>query len=780
MAPTTALAVLLATILTLTGTASAQSMRFRVPISFALDKLPETIAVGDLNRDGHADVVVTHYVEGAVTALLGNGQSSFTSAGEFPLREGPIRAYIADLDDDTRLDLIVSHDESDQVSLLRGNGDGTFAAAQEIEPGHDPVGVAIADLDGDQRLDLIVALSGENNGELAVMRNLGNMQFERTQLLFIAGDCIEVVVHDFDGDGFPDAALSNPIFGSLTRLRGIAGGIFEPAGEIPLGTGPTLLTLADVDADGAPDIIAGLTDVSAVGVLRGREDGTFEALAVYPSGGDALSGMVVADVNGDAVPDVVTSNLRSRNAALLLGRGDGTFADATAVTPGANPVEVGVADFNSDGLADIVSANEGVNSLKPTLNLLHGDGAGRFVAPEQLLAALNPVGVAVGDFDGDAVADAVVGSAELDGVVIFPGARGGLSAASIPVPLDREPEQILGLDVDDDGWTDVLFLGGNDITVLFADGTGELSAPIHLPLPVRCGAFSAADVDGDGDQDLVAAAARAPSAFYLVRNDTGRLFAAAAMIETSVLPSSMAAGDVDADGRGDLITNDRSQNHVFVFPGPGLLASPGLPASAVVSAVAVGDLDANGAADVVAVSPGGRELSTFFNDGSGVLVSAPPQAAGFAIAVMLRDLDGDGYGEAIVADQLSGETSVFRNDRSGGWSALDPLVIGERLTALSAGDFDDDGRYDLIAGGTNVYRLINETEDAGVVRGDGNGDGRVTAADIVAVAAELYDGDSSQVESVSLGTFAGKSGVDADGDGVIARADLRASPLRLF
>lgn len=771
--------VVLSLILGVALQAAAAPIQFRLPISIGLEALPETIAVGDLNADDRADIVVTHYLEGTITVLLGTGQSSFTPAGEFPIRVGGIRACIRDLDNDAKPDLIISHDESDNVSLLRGNGDGTFQDAQSIDPGHDPVGVAIADLDDDELLDLVVALSDESGGQIGVMRNLGDMQFERIQLFAIGGDAVEVVVDDFDGDGFPDAAVSNPEGEGLTRLRGIAGGMFEVAGEIQVRPGTTLLALADVDSDGDNDLIAGVTDSSVIGVVRSAGGGTFEPVEVYPSGGSALNGMVAADVNGDGVPDVTSSHLRSKNAAVILGRGDGTFAEAIAVTSGSNPVEVGVADFNSDGLFDIVSAVEGVDSAVPSLNLLLGDGSGGFRAPEQLLGAARPVGVAVGDFNGDAIADAVVGSETMRGLVVLPGAHGALSTASVFVPLDREPDQVMATDFDADGWTDVVALSAAEVSVLFADGAGALSAPMRLPLPAAAGALTLGDIDGDGDPDIVASAARAPAAFYFVRNDGNRAFAAAATLGSTIQPSAIASADLNGDGRADLVANDL-QSRLFLFSGPALESLGSLTIQGIASAIAVGDVDASGAADIVAVSPTGRRLSTFLNNGSGVLAPAAPQTAGFASAVALRDLDGDGHAEAIAADQLSGEIMVFQNAGAGGWIALDPMVGGERLASLSAADFNDDGRYDLLASGTSVCRLINETASPTVVRGDGNGDGAISVADFTAAVSELFDGDGEQVESIALGTFAATAGVDNDGDGVVTRADLRTLLLRLL
>ena len=72
--------ILLALILGLTVRVSAAPIQFRLPISTELEALPETIAVGDLNADDHPDIVITHYLEGTITVLLGTGQSTFTPA----------------------------------------------------------------------------------------------------------------------------------------------------------------------------------------------------------------------------------------------------------------------------------------------------------------------------------------------------------------------------------------------------------------------------------------------------------------------------------------------------------------------------------------------------------------------------------------------------------------------------------------------------------------------------------------------------------------------------
>jgi hypothetical protein len=113
---------------------------------------------------------------------------------------------------------------------------------------------------------------------------------------------------------------------------------------------------------------------------------------------------------------------------------------------------------------------------------------------------------------------------------------------------------------------------------------------------------------------------------------------------------------------------------------------------------------------------------------------------------------------------------------------------------------DGDGRYDAATANSdpsanNVSVLYNCARDQGcdpfrpgppgtaALRGDGNNDGRRSAADLVAVAAEVMDGDGRQVEAITLGTFSGtrvSPGVDANGDGLVTAQDRRAVAHRIF
>jgi len=749
------------------------AIRFRTPTQMALEYLPTAVATGDLNGDGISDIVLSSYIETTLTVLLGNGQSGFTPAPPVPVARAGIRIYIRDLNEDEAADLIISHDESNNVTVIPGRGDGTFDDGKVIVPGHDPVGVAIADLDGDGILDLSVALSDEVGGMLAVMRGRGDFQFELVQTLSVATDAFEVVVAHFDADGFLDAATSNPGTGNVSLLRGVAGGLFEVGDEIPVGPGATLLELADVDRDGSTDLVVGRID-QMVSVLRGNGDGTFAEAENYPSGGRALNRIIVADVDGDGVGDIATSHLRSLSAGVLFGRSDGTFDNARVFAAAVSPVNLGVADINSDSLLDLISANEGVDSLAPSLAFLLATPERSFLAAEQLFDAPLPDGAAVADFNADGIADAVVGARQTRQVAIFPGGRDMMAPLPIFLPLDRLPEDVVAADFDRDGRSDIAVLTSIELAFFFGND-GGFEPGMIVPLPSDLGRdLATGDFDGDGDVDLAISRPRAPFAIDIVRHDSGRTFTVQMPFLLSAAVSTMAVGDLNGDHRDDIAVNS-ADNRILLFVGTddGLSDGGTIFAGGVVAALAIGDVDGNGAADVVAAIPLTRRLATFRNDGTGTFTPAPATDIGFVSALALRDLDSDGLPESIVTDILTGETTVLRN-QGGTWRSLAPLTTGERPAALAAGDFNDDGRYDLIASGLSVCRQFNESDGNIPLRGDANGDGAISAADFSALTLELFDGDGIQVEGVARGEFAGAFGADADGDGVVTTTETPA------
>jgi hypothetical protein len=104
-------------------------------------------------------------------------------------------------------------------------------------------------------------------------------------------------------------------------------------------------------------------------------------------------------------------------------------------------------------------------------------------------------------------------------------------------------------------------------------------------------------------------------------------------------------------------------------------------------------------------------------------------------------------------------------------------------TAVTSADFNGDGRYDVVAANTAAAPSVALATNIGatpVLRGDGNGDGVVSAADVIAVLRKLADGYGSRPEDAKKGTYAAALGIDANGDGVVTPQDARGVIHRLF
>jgi FG-GAP-like repeat/FG-GAP repeat len=179
------------------------------------------VAVGDFNGDGIPDLVVANSGNpnnngqgGGVSVLLGKGDGTFEAAVNYTAGLAPFSVTVGDFNGDGIPDLAVNNFSSGDVSVLLGKGDGTFQAAVNyaVGPGASgPSGVAVRDFNGDGIPDLAVAFGGG----VRVLLGKGDGTFQTTAIGYLAGGAYFftytpcLAVGDFNGDGFPDLAVTN-------------------------------------------------------------------------------------------------------------------------------------------------------------------------------------------------------------------------------------------------------------------------------------------------------------------------------------------------------------------------------------------------------------------------------------------------------------------------------------------------------------------------------------------------------------------------------------------
>ncbi|HVS09515.1 MAG TPA: VCBS repeat-containing protein [Planctomycetota bacterium] len=334
-----------------------------------------------------------------------------------------------------------------------------------------------------------------------------------------------VALGDLNGDGHLDLAVGAGRACAITVLWGDGTGGFAsaPNASIALGAPPGEMVLADFDRDGKLDLGIASHDSYAVAVLLGDGRGGFAPAPGSPfaaaSGGKPHNhGLAVGDANEDGHLDLVTIQSDDGTVAVLLGNGRGGFSPAPAppFTVGPSPYPPALGDLDGDGHLDIAVPETGMGrywrehrSLARTITLLLGDGSGGFrPAPgSPLTVTAGPYYVALGDLDGDGALDLVAthDDAELVTILLNDGKGRFRPAPQSPLEIGRRAWEVVIIDANADGKSDLVLGTGDSVTVLLGDGSGGFSPAPGSPLVVGRGAWRLAvgDLDHDGKLDVV-------------------------------------------------------------------------------------------------------------------------------------------------------------------------------------------------------------------------------------------------------------------------------------
>ena len=346
--------------------------------------------------------------------------------------QSPYGVVAADVDGDGKVDLVVANNDGDNVSVLWGDGNGGFldsGAPFMVEEGGGPYALAVGDFNNDGKLDIVT--SNEDGDTVSVLLNQGNRAFATAVSTDTGGSPQAIVVGDFDGDGLPDVATANNFDGTVSILHDTENGTLFLAQTVTIGadTEPVGLALADLNGDGRSDLVVtnsaggGTAGNGSVSVLKGVAGGMFEAQPEILLPGDCSTSacvpvaVAVADLNGDSKPDIIVANNEDDTVSVLLGNCDLTFNPLGNVPVDASPEWVVAADFNRDGRMDIATSSDFGNIANPTdfndkVSVLLGNGDGTFMPLVDFDVGLGPFGIVAADLNGDHKAD--IASANVD------------------------------------------------------------------------------------------------------------------------------------------------------------------------------------------------------------------------------------------------------------------------------------------------------------------------------------------------------------------------------
>jgi hypothetical protein len=310
-----------------------------------------SLAVGDFNGDGRADVAVVDSSGSKVDVLLGNGDGTFQPFTSYAVA-GASCVTVGDFNGDGKSDLAVG--SSSGIAVLLGTGNGAFQAVI-YSAGNSPGSLLVTDFNGDGKADL--ALSDQ--GGVAVMLGNGDGTFRQPVPYTIPG-YPAIALADFNGDGIADISYSEPP--GVGVLLGNGDGTFRAAGTYSMGIIPSPLVVSDFNGDGKADIAFVAEDGGGVWVYLGNGDGTLRAPVIF-GGYDLYFAIAVGDFNGDGKPDLAITNASVNALSVFMGNGDGTFQTAlNNSAPGAADLgSLVIEDLNGDGRIDIAGTGNGVS-----------------------------------------------------------------------------------------------------------------------------------------------------------------------------------------------------------------------------------------------------------------------------------------------------------------------------------------------------------------------------------------------------------------------------------
>jgi len=411
--------------------------------------------------------------------------------------------------------------------------------------------------------------------------------------------------------------------------------------------------------------------------------------------------IATGDFNGDGIPDLAMAS--NGGISIALGKGDGTFKPRVTYSSGGAPLFLAVADLNGDGHLDLIASNSG-----STIGVLLNNGDGTFKAAVNYKVLGGPLGIAAGDFNGDGKPDLLVACYNFSssgGLSLLLNNGDGTFGQAKNFDGSLSPTQVVAADFNHDGKLDAAVLNRNQLSIILGNGDGTFQSPITYSINQFSEGLAVADLNRDGNLDLVVANLgninTGSVSIFLGKGDG--TFQSPVTINLLTIAAYVVIGDVNHDGKLDLLVGGLAVV-VLRGNGDGTFQSP--------------DYYAGGTYDAAAF----LAAADFNRDGN------------LDLAV--------GNGPAGVNMYFGTHNGTFQANRSFPFATCCGYSSGS--TTLLAGDFNNDGKTDLLS----IY---------GVLPGKGDGTfgapiySNLTGVSAIAVGDFNHDGNLD-VAGVSLDT----------------------------
>ncbi len=728
---------------------------FAAATSFNAGTSPSAILARDLDSNGTLDLAVANSGSNDVSILLGDGNGSFAAAVSSPAGSAPGSITAGDFDGDGLADLAVTNTGLNSLSILTGTGTSTFATGSSVPTGTGPVRVLALDSNSDGDADLAVVNSGDNT--ISLIRNtcpVPDLSITKTHtdtfaqgssgkhytitvtnagLAATAGTVTvvdnpdaDLTITDMSGTGWActvstrtcsrgDALAAGASYPAITVTVSVAsnakasvtnvasvsgGGQLNPLNDTARDTtsvspATDLLITASHTGNFTQGDTGRKYTISVKNVGGLATSGTVSVTDTLPAGlsataisgtgwsctlasltcarSDALAGgasfpaiTLTIDVSAGAAAHLV-------NAATVSGGGESnvandvasdmtivwsrqtcaSFGKGTSIGPTPNARTVVTADFNGDGKADLSSAPQYSNVISVSL----GNGDGTFITTAQLITSTAAIVVVAADVNEDGKLDLVALTGTT--IVVFPGNGDGTFRTGITTTIPNS-QLMLAADMNSDGHVDIVCIdSSSNLYTLLGNGNGSFRDPITTLLTTSVYDIKAVDFNRDGILDL-------------------------ALLQYNGIVTMQGHGD-GTYAAGVVTTNDYTAN-----------------------AFAIADLNRDGDPDLIVATYYG--LHVVLNNGDGTFSSGTTYGpmGSYYYKILVDDVNGDGMLDILASSNSYsyGNTVLYAGKGDGLFQPSVSLATGSDGSLLLVGEFDGDGRADLLTQSYNGLALL--------------------------------------------------------------------------
>ncbi len=703
--------------------------------------------------------------------------------------------------------------------------DAPFSPAETITDSFGGAkSVYAADVDGDGDLDVLGAAEyGSVSGGYVIWweNTAGDGTAWTEQIVssaFNGGN--SVYAADVDGDGDLDVLGAAEGIDTIAWWENTAGDGTAWTEHIVSSTfdGAESVYAADVDGDGDLDVLGAAYTAGTIAWWENTTgDGSAWTEHILSSTFNGAASVYASDVDGDGDLDV----LGVAQFDSIVVWWENTAGDGSAWTPHdvggsfITPFSVHAADVDGDGDVDVLSADFDTNEIVWWENMA---GNGLVWTSHDVGTGVDAMSVYAGDVDGDGDLDVLGTSFDSATVAWWENTAGDGSAWTLHI-LDSGfggPKGVYGADVDGDGDLDVLGAAWNAGTIAWWRNETIHRSAAYPPagMHVLSSTFDgvtlahAADVDGDGDTDVLGAATLSNTIAWWENTSpvgNGSVWAQHVISDTFDGAEHVYAADVDGDGDTDVLGAACVAGTIAWWENTSPVGNGSAWTQHVISdtfdyarSVTAADVDGDGDTDVLGAAEAANTIAWWENtagDGSAWTEHVLSSTFGNARSATAADVDGDGDLDVLGAAYGADTIAWWENTGNGAFNPIPKVVsntFGGAFDALAA-DLDGDGDMDVLGAAWNAgtiawwentagdgsawtQRILSSTfagaESVYAADVDGDGDMDVLGAALFADTITWWEntaGDGTAwTQHILSSTFAGAGSVhvaDVDGDG---------------